>query len=307
MGSNEKSILKTLLYADIFNFPLKKNQIWKFLISDKKVSKKSLFKNTLKLNKFVEFKNGYFFIKGKSKLINLRKKREKESLKKLLKAKAIINKISFIPTLKLIGISGALSMKNSDKNDDIDLFVISKKGFAWTTRFTLVLILILLRSYRHKNSQSFTDKICLNMIVDEDNIVFKKNNQNLYTAHEIVQLIPVLDRDSTYEKFIAKNSWVKKYLANSSIIKKSDVIKKENILDSLFINILKIIFLENILKIIQTRYMKKSITKEIIKKGFLAFHPFDYNAYVLKVYKKNLTSILILEGIDKKNGLLYHS
>lgn len=287
MGSNEQSILKTLLYADIFNFPLKKNEIWRFLITDRKINSNLLFKNISSINKFIEVKDDYFFIKGKSRLTNLRRKREKESLKKLLKARAIIEKISFIPTIKLIGISGALSMKNSDEDDDIDLFVISKKGFAWTTRFMLVLILILLRSYRHKNSKIFADKICLNMILDEENILFKKNNQNLYTAHEIVQLIPVLDKGNVYQKFISKNNWIKKYLANFYIPKKY-IITKENLFNNLIVIILKIIFLEEILKFIQIKYMEKNITKEIIEKGFLAFHPFDYNAYVLSVYKKNL-------------------
>lgn len=293
MGSSEESILKTLLYADIFHFPLKKIEIWKFLITDKKINSNSLFKKTSHINKFIELKDDYFFIKGKSNLVNLRKKRENISIEKLLKARTIINKISFIPTIKLVGISGALSMKNSDKNDDIDLFVISKKGFAWTTRFMLVLILILLGDYRYKNSKSFADKICLNMVLDEDNIIFKKNNQNLYTAHEIVQLIPVLDRENTYEKFIIKNSWVNNYLANFHIPKRYTK-KHQNLFDNLIANIFKIFFLEEIFRFIQIKHMEKSITNEIIERGFLAFHPFDYNEYVLKIYKKNLKKYKIL-------------
>lgn len=288
MGSREKSILKTLLYADIFDFPLKKNEIWKFLISGKKVSEISLFKNTSNINKFIDFEDDYVFMNGRKKLLNLRKKREKISEEKLLKAKKIIDKISFIPTIKLIGISGALSMKNSDKNDDIDLFVITKKGFAWTTRFMLVLILTLLGSYRHKNSKNFSNKICLNMILDEDNILFKKNKQNLYTAHEIAQLIPVLNKNSMYEKFISKNIWVKKYLANFSTSEKKYVRKTENSFNNLFINIFKITFLEETFRFIQIKYMRKSVTKEIIGRGFLAFHPFDHNAYVLEAYNKKI-------------------
>lgn len=290
MGSSEKSILKTLLYADIFNFPLTKNEIWKFLISDEKISENSLFKFTSDINKLVEHKEDFYFIKGRAGLINLRKKREEASTKKLLKAKTIIDKISFIPTIKLIGISGALSMKNSDKNDDIDLFVISKKGFAWTTRFMLASVLILFGNYRYKNSKRFADKICLNMVIDEDNTVFKKNNQNLYTAHEIAQLIPVLNRDNTYEKFIVKNSWVNKYLANFNVSNKH-IKKKENLFGNLIISILKLCFLEEIFRFIQIQYMKKSITKETIREGFLAFHPYDYNGHVLKIYNQKIKNI----------------
>lgn len=288
MGRNEQAILKTLLYADIFHFPLKKDEIWKFLISKRKINKTFLFKNTQSINKFIGSKEEYFYIKGRGKIISLRKEREGISAEKLIKAKKIINKLTIIPTVKLIGISGALSMNNSDKNDDIDLFVISKKGFVWTTRFLIILILILFKQYRYKNSRNFSNKVCLNMILDEKNVRFEKSKQNLYKAHEIAQLIPIINNNNSYEKFILKNSWSQEYLANFRIFQKENFKKEKNLRNNLIISIFKFFVLEKILKFMQIKYMKKSITKEVIEEGYLAFHPFDYNGYVLKTYDKKI-------------------
>lgn len=288
MGRNEEAILKTLLYADIFNFPLKKDEIWKFLISKRKISKPLLFKKTQNIDKFIDSNGEYLYVKGRNKIVNLRKEKERISAQKLIKAKGIINKLVIIPTVKLIGISGALSMSNSVKNDDIDIFVICKKDFIWLTRFLIILILIFFGRYRYKNSQSFSDKICLNMLLDEQNIRFKKNRQNLYTAHEIAQLIPIINRNNSYEKFILKNSWIRKYLANLIIPNKKKYENKKNLLNDVIINICKLFLMEEILKFIQIKYMKKSITKEVIEDGYLAFHPFDYNDYVLKTYNKKI-------------------
>ena len=42
----EQAVLKTLLYSDLFDFPLTKNELWKFLISPREVDK-HLFEQAL--------------------------------------------------------------------------------------------------------------------------------------------------------------------------------------------------------------------------------------------------------------------
>ena len=45
----EEAILKTLLYSDIFDFPLTKEELWRFLISDKKIEFEEFNKDLKKL------------------------------------------------------------------------------------------------------------------------------------------------------------------------------------------------------------------------------------------------------------------
>lgn len=288
MDNREKSVLKTLLYADIFNFPLRRKELWKFLISNKLYSEKKLFQDLLKLKQLITFDKTYIFLKERKKLIKIRERRGKVSKAKLKKADKIIKKISLIPTIKFIGISGALSMRNSEEKDDIDIFVITQNNFVWTTRLLMVLSLMLLGVYRRNNSGNHKDKICLNMILDENNMIFKENSWNLYTAHEIIQLIPLFERDGVYTNFIKANNWYKNFLPNAISAKNNYLKKKTSYYDYIFITFLKIIFIEKILKFIQIRYMQKKITNEIIKNGFLAFHPFNYKDYILANYNKKL-------------------
>src|SRR5476651_1680155 len=131
MGSSKESILKTLLYSDIFDYPLSKEEIWKFLISENKKDKLTVLKYLKLKNNFFDCKNNLYFIKGRENTVWKRQVKEKYSLEKIRFAKKIIQKISRIPTVYFIGISGALAMKNSDKNDDIDLFVITAKDSVW--------------------------------------------------------------------------------------------------------------------------------------------------------------------------------
>ena len=285
MDSREAAILKTLLYANFFDYPLKKEELYNFLIG-KKLSKSEFSKvlNSAKLP--IDFSNGFYFLQGKQKLVKKRQQRELISLEKLKKAAIIIRKLSLVPTIKLIGISGTLAVKNCAEDDDIDIFVIAENGLAWTTRFLAASMLIMLGVYRNKNSKRYKDKICLNLILDEDRIFFE--NQDLFTAHEIVQLLPVFEKDKAYQKFINANSWVKDILPNWQVSQKPIFSKRQSYLDKLMIVILKIIFLEKILKTLQRFYMRKAVTREKLEDGFIGLHPFDYKEHILKDYDQTI-------------------
>jgi D-beta-D-heptose 7-phosphate kinase/D-beta-D-heptose 1-phosphate adenosyltransferase len=288
---NRAAILKTLLYSEIFNYPLKKEEIYNFLISSQKISKEEVYKTLSLLKEPFKKKNNYFYISNNNSLISERQSKEMKSNKKIRRAKKIIKIISIIPTIKFIGISGALSMKNSGENDDIDIFIISKKDFTWTTRFLVAIFLNFLGSYRTRNSINFADKICLNMILDENSMYFRNKKQNLYIAHEIMQIIPVFNKDKTFEKFIEINNWTNNFLANATVKKNYYINKKQNtILELLIIVLFKILFVEKILRFLQFTYMKKHISKETVLNNYLGFHPFDYETYVLKNYRNKLKS-----------------
>lgn len=286
MDSREEAILKTLLYSSLFDYPLTEEEIYQFLIGEKIDKNKltQILKNT-KLP--ISSSNEFYFLKGQRNLVKKRQQREIISTKKLNKAKIIIKKLSLIPTIKLVGISGTLAVKNCEENDDIDIFIVSEKGFAWTTRFLTAIILIFLGVYRNKNSKQFKDKICLNLVLDKNKMSFQSHD--LFTAHEIVQLLPVFEKDKTYQRFVSANKWVKNLLPNWQVNQKPIFIQRKNYLDRIIIFIFKIISLEKILKTLQLIYMRKTITKERLENGFIGLHPFDYKKYVLKNYNQKIS------------------
>lgn len=289
MGSSKESILKTLLYSDIFDYPLSKEEIWKFLISKNKEDKQSFLKYLSLKNNSFDYKSNLYFIKGRIEIIKKRQEKEKYSLEKIKFAKKIIQKISLIPTVYFIGISGALAMKNSDKDDDIDLFVITARNSVWTTRLMIVIVLNFLRVYRKRNEENVSNKICLNMLVDNSTLSFSKDRNDLYTAHEIAQIMPIVNKNKTYERFINSNIWIKDFLPNAFSQKPiTPFISKISFINKAINYLLRIPIIEFLTRSIQFRYMKERITKETISNNFLAFHPFDYKTYVLNNYKKRI-------------------
>jgi len=297
MDSSEKfasnatgAIIKTLLYSDIFDFPLSEKEVWKYLICEKNVDKKHFSNKIKKINSVVFRKNSYLFTTGRESIVKERLKRIRESKIKLEYAKKIITKLFSVPTVMFIGISGNLSMLNSEKKDDIDIFVVAKKNRIWITRFFLIAILKFMGAYRKRGEKVVSDKFCLNMLVDETSLKLPLNFRNLYTAHEVSQLMPIRERGGIYKKFIESNSWTADFLPNvKEEMNKREVERhKDKLFEKLLSVILLIPFLEFLARVFQLQFINKNITSETVSNNFLAFHPRDYKSEVLLQYNKSL-------------------
>lgn len=295
MGSKD-AILKTLLYSDIFDYPLSKDQLWKFLIG-KKIDKKSFKKalEQLKRESKVFFDGNFYCLPNRKNIIATCLKRKNESINKINIAKKIIKIFTFIPTIQFVGISGALALQNCDKNEDIDLFVITSGRTLWTTRFIMIILLKAIGRHRNYNSKEVSDKICLNMLIDEEALELPKEKQNLYTVHEVIQLMPILDKRDTYDKFLSANVWVRKFLPNAiegimnqacpERSRRELRIKNEK---KLFTIHYSLFILEWLAKQFQLWFINKHKTTEIVSDKLLAFHPFDYKNKILSSYKERL-------------------
>lgn len=272
----EKAILKTVAYHQIFDYPLTDQEITKYLIENKsgiKTIKRIL--NALEKQKKISKAGNYYYF-GKKNLSKVRSSRSKYSKPKLKRAIFYASILKLVPTLKLVGVSGALSMQNSHENDDIDLVLITQKGTLWTTRFITNILMIAFK--RKPNDKFINNKACLNIYIGEDGL--KINDQNIYTAHEIYQLKPLWQRDKVYTKFITANSWARKYLPNWQE-HNLDNSKNHFIFFASYLSLL-----ESFLKAIQLSYMKSKVTKEKIGDKQLFFHPKNTQDFVLAEYKR---------------------
>lgn len=283
---NNNAILKTVLYGDIFDYPLSQKQIWRYLISSKSLSF-SKFKETTRIVLYLlESKNGLYSLVGRDRLFSLRKKRARASVKKLSIAKKALVFLCLIPTIKLIGISGSLALNNAKENDDIDLFVITKVGSLWFTRLLILFVLELL-GLRRKRNGNFNNTICLNMLVDEKKLSLPYDKRNLYIAHEVAQLRPLFQRGNTYGKFLFANLWVLNFLPNSFPRKINIGSMDKKSFFSVFLSYCFTLF-ESPARMLQMWYMRKHMTKEIVNDHYAAFHPRDHSQKVIDIYNRKV-------------------
>lgn len=280
----ERSILTTILYSDIFRFPLTREELWRFLISDIPVTRKEFADALQHLDGKIGYKDGYYFLPGNEGTIEKRKKYLPEVRKKLHIAKKAVFYLSHIPTIMFIGISGGLALENVTKEDDIDLFIIVKKGTLFTTRFWILALLEWKGFRRKRQEQQSANKICVNLLLDETRLAWPQKKRDLYTAHEIAQIKPLYERGDTYQKFMESNTWVKKYLPNSmdeKYIFMGTSFAPNYYLLRVISFFLTLPLFEKYMRKLQVDYMKKYRTTETVTKTLLAFHPYDYRVNTL--------------------------
>jgi hypothetical protein len=105
-----------------------------------------------------------------------------------------------------VAISGSLSKNFADENSDIDLFIITAKNRLWIARSFLRMFLKL--AFRVEKQRLF----CMNYFIDEEALEIEE--KNIYTATEIVTLMP-LQGSIAFRDFFIANSWTKKTFPNN--------------------------------------------------------------------------------------------
>jgi len=320
--------LKTIGYFSFFDYPPTLGEIYTFL--EKKAEKKEV-KETLKslerwkkikkikdLNGVIRyslFVTGKYTVgeysthrqAGKFKIQNLKFKIEKYNQKYLFSQEKLQNWrfrlyvriLSFFPQIKLIGLSGSLAMMNALKNDDIDLFIITAKNRLFTGRFIAIVlakILMIHRSYTKGYKlqvTSYTNKVCLNLFFDEINLVVPDCKRNEYVAHEVLQMKPIINKSSVYERFLKANYWMLSIFPNAKKrlkVKSQKFFKDFKFLIFIF-HFSLFIFnslgdkIEKILKSFQMCFINKHKTTEIITDTQLWFHPEDFYNKIKKIRK----------------------
>jgi len=181
LSTTEKEILENIIYADIFQWPLFKNELRGNI-------------NKLLEKKIIGTKNGYYFLSGKEYLVERRLEGEKWAGEKMAIARKAANFLKIIPTILLVGVSGGLAVGNVSQNDDIDFFIVCQNGSLWTSRFLATVLLDIFGLRRKPADKFYKDKICLNMFVDEIGMEELKKQKDLFTKHELVQLKPMFER-----------------------------------------------------------------------------------------------------------------
>lgn len=282
----EKAILKTLTYADIFDYPLTLREIYKWLIN-KKATLQQIEK------KLPQQK--YYYLPGREGLVKIRKQKEKQSKVYLRKAKVICQLLKVIPWIKLVGISGGLAMENAGVKDDIDLFIITGKNRLWISRLLALGLLSLTFQRRKVNDPGgkIAGKLCINTLLEEDRL--EQKNKDIYLAHEVLQMKVLWQRDGIYSKYLENNSWVFKFLPNWTTQVKSEIPRlrsgQEFKVQSDNAKFKSFNFLEKLVKKFQLQIMQEPKGMERIEDGALYFHPQDVREKILALYKQKLARL----------------
>lgn len=282
----EKAVLKTIIYADLFDYPLKAWEIHKWLIG-KQASLQQVERALTKLTKSKKIGTykDFYFLPQKRSSIKKRIEKMPYSTNYFSRAKFFANFLKIIPWISLVGISGNLAMDNAGEEDDIDLVIITQKKRLWITRVAVFLIFSIfdLRRSRGEDKESVAGKFCTNIFLEETSL--GQESHDLFTAHEVLQMRVLWQRGKTYQSFLEDNAWALEYLPNWKAKKTfSNTDKRQKPLEL-------VDSINNILKNIQLRYMGIPTGDERINEGAVYFLPNDLRGKILQTFNKKLKNV----------------
>jgi hypothetical protein len=198
----QAAILRTLLYADVFDYPLTLEEIHHYLI-DARASREAVQAalHAEPLRHRVGSRHGFYALRERLEIVAVRAGRRRHSVRLWRAARAWAGWLSVVPFVRLVAVSGALAMDNATAQDDIDFLIVTAPQRVWLARALCVLMVHLARLAGVR--------LCPNYVLAQTALA--QAPRDLYIAHELAQMVP-LSGPELYAALRAANIWARERL-----------------------------------------------------------------------------------------------
>jgi hypothetical protein len=204
-GVLERAIIKTLVYADVFDYPLTADELHRYLIGVPagRGAVRTAVSSMTSPGQLLTRSGKYVTLLGRESTIEIRRRRAAVSANYWRRAMRYGRFIGGFPFVRMVAVTGALAMDNV-ADADIDYLIVTEPGRLWLCR---ALVVGLVRAAAARGAT-----LCPNYFLSERALVL--HERNLFTAHEVTQMVP-LAGSSTYARFRELNRWTDDFLPNA--------------------------------------------------------------------------------------------
>ena len=205
-GALRQAILCTIVYGDLFDYPLDVLEIHRYLshVAAPLEAVAEMLDSDPVLRELIDSTGPWYHLVGRAHLSEVRAERALTSRALWDAAQRFGAVIARLPFVRLAAVSGALAVNNAPPGDDIDLFLLVAPRRLWLCRL-LVLVVVRYAALRGV-------ELCPNYLLSTDRLPLHERNH--FTAHEVAQLVP-LDGSPWYHAFLEANQWVRAFLPNA--------------------------------------------------------------------------------------------
>lgn len=200
----ELAVLRTVVYASLFDYPLTAGELCEGLIETTATEDavRAWFTSSARLRAAIEESEAYYFPRGRGDLVLTRRRREAASRRLLNAHGPALRFIASLPFVRMVALSGSLAHLNAARGADVDLFVITAASRVWSVTTTALVAARLLGWRRH---------LCLNYVISERRLSVAP--EDLFTANQIVHLRPLVGANA-YKRFLRANPFVARLYPN---------------------------------------------------------------------------------------------
>jgi hypothetical protein len=196
----------TVLYADIFDFPLTRDELFTFLVAHRgsRAEVNAAIDRSLENGQGFDTDGHFVYLRGRAETVSCRVRRGHVARSSWRHARLYAHLIWALPYVRMVAVTGALAMDNVEPKDDIDFLVVTEPGRLWMTRGLIVLLCKLARFCGHT--------ICPNYLISSHALGLSE--RNLYAAHELAQMVPLHGRGLA-QRLWTENQWCLTFLPNA--------------------------------------------------------------------------------------------
>jgi len=222
-----KSIIQTLAWFDVFDTPLTKEEIFRWLWNlritdtlpagrqDHDIRIERVLQEMRERND-IGYLHGFYFLPGREELVDKRQLSVVVIDKKMDIASKAARRIRWIPFFQAMFVCNTVASSSASHCSDIDVFIVIKKGRLWLTRLLITLTLTLFRLRRH--GKMIANRICLSFYITDAHLDLSDvaiDEPDIYMAYWIDQLIPVYDPEDIRAQMLKQNTWAKELIPHA--------------------------------------------------------------------------------------------
>jgi hypothetical protein len=200
----ELAVLRSVVYASLFDYPLEPAQLEASLIGvgAPAAAIERWWRESELLQATIEYRDGLYFPAGRSDLVRTRSRREAVSRELLDRDRRILSFVANMPFVRMVALSGSLAHLNAEGSADLDLFVITAPHRVWSVVVATVLLAKLF---------GWRKRLCMNYVVSEHALGIEP--RDLFSANQIIHLRPISGH-AVFERFVTSNAFVTKIYPN---------------------------------------------------------------------------------------------
>jgi hypothetical protein len=200
------AVLRTLAYADVFDYALTIREAHHYLIGEGSLAEVAeAVAAACRAGDVVE-RDGFFFLPDRAGLAAVRAERERHSASLWPRARRWGSVIASLPFVRMVAVTGALAMNNlSAAGDDVDLLIVTAPGRVWLTRALCIGVV--------RVAHRLGVELCPNYLLSS--AALTQSQRDLFIAHELAQMVPLTGR-ALYADMRLANVWTHAYLPNAT-------------------------------------------------------------------------------------------
>jgi hypothetical protein len=200
----ELAVLRSVIYASLFDYPLTLAQLESSLIGVRAdaAAIEAWCRDSDLLQAAIEQRDGLYFPAGRSDLVRTRSRRETLSRQLLDHDRRILALVAAMPFVRMVALSGSLAHLNAEGSADLDLFVITAPHRVWSVTVATLVLSKMLGWRKH---------VCMNYVVSESAMGIAP--ADLFSANQIIHLRPIVGHH-VFDRFVKSNPFVRDFYPN---------------------------------------------------------------------------------------------